>query len=727
MTSNLIVCFSSTSITLSQSAQGIIYFSFDRKNKSQNLLDDRFIKDYLAAVSFIQDREFTGVILTSTKQHFFVGGDLDALAQMETDDAEQIFQQLSDFKAAMRWLETCAKPVVACLHGAALGSGWEMALASHHRIALASRCTLGLPEVSYGLMPSAGGVVRMTRILGLQLASNYLLKGKMFTPQEGLNVGLIDLVVESQQQLIEQAEHWINKQKLPVQQVFDRRDFIQFDSVDVASRLNFKMTMPALLIQKTQGLLPAPEAILAVMVEGLKVDIETALRIESRYFVSVLTNPIAKNKLNLYWRQLNEVKSGASRPHSIAKKQFTKVGVLGAGMMGAGIAYTLASHGIDVVLKDVSLEKAVFAKSYTATILGNSNLSDEAKSTIINRIQPSKDASDFIGCELIIEAVFEDRELKASVTKEAQAAVSDQVLFASNTSTLPITGLAQASVAANKFIGMHFFSPVDKMPLVEIIRGEQTDDETLAAIYDLTLQIGKTPIVVNDSRGFFTSRVFTSYVYEGMRLLAQGIAPARIENAAIQAGFPVGPLALIDEVSVTLLAAVRKQTENDLAQQGQTYIMDQADFVIDAMIAAKRLGKSVGCGFYSYPSADSRAPKHLWQGLTNLIAEHLSDKSSAFALDDVAQVTDKDIQDRLLYVQVLESLRAYNGGVVLSQRDANVGSIMGLGFPSWTGGVLQFIKYTGVEAFIQRAKALSHQGGPAFICPDFCHDEFKHK
>jgi len=242
--------------------------------------------------------------------------------------------------------------------------------------------------------------------------------------------------------------------------------------------------------------------------------------------------------------------------------------------MGAGIAYTLASHGIDVILKDVSLEKAVFAKSYTATILGNSNLSDQAKSAIINRIQPSKDSSDFVGCELIIEAVFEDRELKASVTKEAQAAVGKQVLFASNTSTLPITDLAQASVSANKFIGMHFFSPVDKMPLVEIIRGVETDDETLAAVYDLTLQIGKTPIVVNDSRGFFTSRVFTSYVYEGMRLLAQGIAPARIENAAIQ-----------------------------------------ADFVIDAMINAKRLGKSVGCGFYSYPAADNRAPKHLWLGV----------------------------------------------------------------------------------------------------------------
>ena len=723
MTSSFSLCFSSNSISLSQCEQGIVHFIFSRQDRSHNLLDESFIVDYVAAIACLQNLDFTGVILRSDKAHFFVGGDLDALAKVESSDAERIYQQLSDFKHAMRWLETCAKPVVSCLQGAALGTGWEIALASHHRIALAN-CTLGLPEVSYGLMPSAGGVIRMTQLLGLQLASNYLLKGKIFTAKEGLNVSLIDLVIEDETDLIQQAVHWIKQQKLPVQQVFDRRDFVQFDSVDNASRLNFKMTMPALLIQKTQGLLPALEAILAVMVEGLKVDLDTALRIESRYFVSVLTNPIAKNKLNLYWQQLNEIKAGASRPQGIAKTKFTKVGVLGAGMMGAGIAYTLASHGIDVVLKDVSLEKAVFAKSYTATILGNSNLSDEAKSDIINRIQPTKDADDFIGCQLIIEAVFEDRDLKASVTKEAQAAVGDQVIFASNTSTLPITGLAQASLAANKFIGMHFFSPVDKMPLVEIIRAAQTDDATLAAVYDLTLQIGKTPIVVNDSRGFFTSRVFTSYVYEGMRLLAQGIAPARIENAAIQAGFPVGPLALIDEVSVTLLAAVRRQAQNDLKLEGKSYIMDQADFVIDAMIDAKRLGKSVGCGFYSYPLADNRAPKHLWQGLTDLIATHLSDRSGAFANNDVSEVSDKDIQDRLLYVQVLESLRAYQSNVVLSQRDANVGSIMGLGFPSWTGGVLQFIKYTGVEAFVQRANALSKQGGPAFICPEFNREEF---
>jgi len=327
MTSSLNICFSSPSIILSQNEQGIIHFSFDRQDKSNNLLDDQFIEDYVAAIKCLQSVEFTGVILTSAKQHFFVGGDLDALALMEAENADYIYQQLSDFKNAMRWLETCAKPVVTCLQGAALGTGWEIALASHHRIALAKHCTLGLPEVSYGLMPSAGGVIRMTRMLGLQLVCNYLLKGKVFTPQEGLNVGLVDLIVDDKAQLLEQAVHWINKQKLPVQQLFDRRDFVQFDSVDVASRLNFKMTMPALLIQKTQGLLPAPEAILAVMVEGLKVDMETALRIESRYFVSVLTNPIAKNKLNLYWHQLNEIKYGASRPQGIAKTTFSKVGV----------------------------------------------------------------------------------------------------------------------------------------------------------------------------------------------------------------------------------------------------------------------------------------------------------------------------------------------------------------------------------------------------------------
>jgi len=688
-----------SSIRLEQDDAGIVHLIFDKPNTSVNLLDRVFIDDYMATINKLKDMQFTGVILRSAKSSFFAGGDIAELSQCAEQDVEDTYLLLSSLKAAMRWLETCGKPVVACINGAALGSGWELALGCHHRIALSKKVVLGLPEVTLGLMPGVGGVVKMTRLLGIETAVPYLLKGKLFDCQEGLALGLIDQIATSNVQMMAQATNWILSQSLPAGQCFDNKGY-QLPGGDISDPHVALViaTAPAMLKKKTQGNQPAPEAILSVMIESTEVDIDTALRIETRYFIHVIRGQVAKNMINTFWHQHNEIKAGASRPKGHPVTVFTKVGVLGAGMMGAGIAYALASHGIIVVLKDISLEKAVFAKSYTASILANCKLSDEEKSTILQRIIPTKDPIDLIGCEMVIEAVFEDRKVKSQATTEILQAVGDDIIMASNTSTLPISSLAAASTKPEKFIGVHFFSPVDKMPLVEIIKGDKTSPATLAAAYDLVLQIGKVPIVVNDSRGFFTSRVFFTYVSEGMRLLSEGIPGEVIENAAIQAGLPVGPLAILDEVSLSLIDNVRNQARIDLKAEGQTRLDNPADEVLDKLLALKRLGKSVGAGFYEY---SGRGQKRLWSGLVDLFPT-----TDDWDIDTV--------KDRLLFVQSLEALRAYEEGVVTSSRDANIGSIMGLGFPAWTGGVLQFVDHYGVDNFKQCAEQLCEKFGPQF-------------
>jgi len=688
-----------SSIRLEQDDAGIVHLIFDKPNSIVNLLDRVFIDDYMATINKLKDMQFTGVILRSTKSSFFAGGDIAELSQCAEQDVEDTYLLLSSLKAAMRWLETCGKPVVACINGAALGSGWELALGCHHRIALSKKVVLGLPEVTLGLMPGVGGVVKMTRLLGIETAVPYLLKGKLFDCQEGLALGLIDQIATSNVQMMAQATNWILSQSLPVGQCFDNKGY-QLPGGDVSEphMAVVVATAPAMLKKKTQGNQPAPEAILSVMIESTEVDIDTALRIETRYFIHVIRGQVAKNMINTFWHQHNEIKAGASRPKGHRSTAFTKVGVLGAGMMGAGIAYALASHGITVVLKDISLEKAVFAKSYTASILANCKLADEEKCAILQRITPSKQSADLIGCDMVIEAVFEDRKVKHQAITELLTAVGDDLIMASNTSTLPISSLATASSKPEHFIGLHFFSPVDKMPLVEIIKGDKTSSATLAAAYDLVLQIGKVPIVVNDSRGFFTSRVFFTYVSEGMRLLSEGIPAEVIENAAIQAGLPVGPLAITDEVSLSLIDNVRNQARIDLKAEGQTRLDNPADGVIDKLLALKRLGKSVSAGFYEY---SGRGQKRLWPGLVDLFPT-----TDNWDIDTV--------KDRLLFVQSLEALRAYEEGVVTSSRDANIGSIMGLGFPAWTGGVLQFVDHYGADNFKLRAEQLCEQFGPQF-------------
>ncbi|MEH6450835.1 MAG: 3-hydroxyacyl-CoA dehydrogenase NAD-binding domain-containing protein [Oleispira sp.] len=712
-----------SSVIYEKDQHNIVHLILDKPNAGANLMDNEFTDSLTAAVEKLRQDDYAGVIFRSAKSTFFAGGNLDDLFTTQKENADQLYDMVNRLKLAMREIETQGKPVVACINGAALGGGWELALSAHYRIALNKGVTLGLPEVTLGLLPGGGGVIRMTRLLGVQAAMPFLLEGKQFKPEKGLELGLINEVVDSPEAMLKSAVSWIQAHSNPekqVQQPYDIKGYKVPGGLPSQPALAKMLPIaPTLIRAKTKGTLPAPESIIAVMVEGLQVDIDTAMRIESRYFVELVCSQVAKNMIGTFWYQMNEIKAGAARPKNIERKKVTKLGVLGAGMMGAGIAYSSAMKGIDVVLKDVSLEGAEKGKAYSENIVNKKvkqgRLSQGKADSLLNAILPTDNAQHLAGCDLVIEAVFENRELKAKVTQEAEAQLSTQAVFASNTSTLPITGLAEASRRAENFIGLHFFSPVDKMPLVEIICGEKTSDETLALAYDYVQQIGKTPIVVNDSRGFYTSRVFGTFANEGIAMLGEGISAAAIENAAFLLGFPVGPLAVTDEVSLTLVEKIRKQTMLDMAAEGKDFVHHPAEKTVDKMVALERSGKLAGAGFYSYPSKENpeNEKKHLWTGLK----ETFEDQSKTIDL--------QEIKDRLLYIQAIETVRCFEENVLTSVRDANIGSIMGIGFPVWTGGILQFINQTGLDVFIERAETLFETCGERFRVPNLLKDMAK--
>jgi 3-hydroxyacyl-CoA dehydrogenase/enoyl-CoA hydratase/3-hydroxybutyryl-CoA epimerase len=699
-----------TSVSYQKDKDNIVHLILDKPNASANLMDQEFTDSFVAAVEKLQKDNWAGVLIRSNKSTFFAGGNLEDIYATTRENAEILQSMLSSLKGAMRTLESSGKPVVACINGAALGGGWELALSCHYRVALSKGVTLGLPEVTLGLLPGAGGVIRMTRLLGLQTALPYLTEGRQFKPEKGKELGLINEIVETPEQMLEAAIKWI-KANPQAQQPFDSKGYkVPGGKPNHPSLAGLLPIAPAMMRDKTKGNMPAPESILCVMVEGLQVDMESALRIETRYFVELVCSQVAKNLIGTFWFQLNEIKAGAARPKGINGHKVTKVGILGAGMMGAGIAYSTACKNINVVLKDISVESAEKGKAYSQNLLdkkvSKGRLSAEQRDATLGRILATDKAEDLAACDLIIEAVFEDRDLKARVTKEAEFQLTPSAVFATNTSTLPITGLAQASARPANFIGLHFFSPVDKMPLVEIITGKETSDETLAKAYDYVLQIGKTPIVVNDSRGFFTSRVFGTFAQEGLAMLGEGIPAAAIENAAMLAGFPVGPLAVTDEVSITLLEKIRKQTIKDMQEAGEAYVLHPADPVADRMLEGNRSGKLAGAGFYEYPASGK---KHLWSGLKETFGG-----DSAFEL--------QELKDRLLYIMAIESARCVEENVLTSVRDANIGSIMGIGTPPWTGGVLQFINQIGLPAFVERTKELESRHGERYAVPTILKD-----
>ncbi|WP_151743422.1 3-hydroxyacyl-CoA dehydrogenase NAD-binding domain-containing protein [Acinetobacter calcoaceticus] len=696
-----------SAIQYEKNADNIVILTLDSTGQSANTMNAEF-RDSLdeATQKLKAETALAGVIFRSAKKTFFAGGDLDELIQVQPEHATDFFNMVEKLKGHLRTIETLGIPVVAALNGTALGGGWEIALSCHHRIAINDpKSKFGLPEVTLGLLPGGGGIVRMVRLLGLQNAFPFLMEGKQFGVDKAKSLGLIHDTAENEQELLDKAIAWI-KVNPKSQQPFDVKGYkIPGGDPKTPAVAQVLAIAPAMLRDKTKGCYPAPEAIMAAAVEGAQVDVDTALRIESRYFTELTTGQISKNMIGTFWHGLNAIKSGASRPADVAKWQATKVGVLGAGMMGAGIAYSTAIKGIPVVLKDVSVENAEKGKAYSQKLLdkrvSQGRMTAEKRDQVLSLITATASAQDLQGCDLIIEAVFENQELKAKVTQEAEQYLAEGGIFASNTSTLPITGLATASKDAQKFIGLHFFSPVDKMQLVEIIKGKNTSSDTLAKAYDFVQQIGKTPIVVNDSRGFFTSRVFGTFIQEGMRLLAEGVHPARIEMAALKAGMPVGPLAIQDEVSLTLTEHVASEARKALQAEGKDLPKTSVDEVVHTMIhELNRKGKAAGAGFYDYPE---NGKKHLWEGLNRWQKDH--------------GISEQDMIDRILFVQALDTLRCYEEGVLESVIDANVGSIFGIGYAPWTGGAIQFLNQYGTDKAEKRAEELAAKYGERFTPP----------
>lgn len=689
---------------------GVVVLTLDMPGQSANTMNGAYREAMAATVERLEAEKdsFAGVVITSAKKTFFAGGDLNELIAVDKAHAKDFYDGVLVLKAQLRRLETLGKPVVAAINGAALGGGWEICLACHYRVALDDKSVqLGLPEVTLGLLPGGGGVVRMVRMLGLEKALPYLLEGKKVRPQQALHAGLVHELAADRDELLAKSRAWILANP-NAKQPWDNKAYQIPGGTPSSPKVAQMLAIaPSILRSKTQGCFPAPEKILCAAVEGAQVDFDTAHLIETRYFTELVTGQVAKNMIGTFWFQLNEINAGSSRPQGFAPNVTRKVGVLGAGMMGAGIAYVSASARIEVVLKDINLAAAEKGKAHSAALLdkkvSRGQLTAEQRETTLARILPTASDDDLAGCDLIIEAVFEDRELKAKVSAAAQHVVGTDAVIASNTSTLPISGLATAVPDQAKFIGLHFFSPVDKMPLVEIIKGSHTSDETLARGFDFVLQIKKTPIVVNDSRGFFTSRVFGTFTNEGIAMLGEGVAAPMIETEARKAGMPVGPLAVSDEVSLSLMSHIRQQTAKDLQAEGKAVPTHPATAVIDLLVNEyKRVGKAAGGGFYEYPNGGQ---KYLWPEL-----------KSRFERPD-QRISPQDVRDRLLFIQAIETVRCVEEGVLMSTADANVGSIFGIGFAAWSGGALQFINQYGLNDFIARARYLAEQYGERFTPP----------
>lgn len=683
---------------------GIVTVTIDQSDRKMNVIGDGFTESFATLTdSFVADESAKGLILTSAKETFVVGADIDSLDKIETP--EQAFDLVQDLKGSLRKLELSGKPVVAAMTGTALGGGLEIALACHYRIAIDSPKTkLGLPEVKLGLLPGGGGTQRLPRLVGIQKSLELMTQGTELRPGAAKGIGLIDATASDQADMLQQAREWIEANP-KAQQPWDKKGF----KIPGGDSKNPKVVQifsiaPAMANQKSNGNYPAIKHIMSCVYEGCMVDIDTGLEIESRYFAACVLSPESHNMINTLWTQLNSIKKGQSRPNGFDRYKTKKVGVLGAGMMGAGIAYVSAKVGIEVVLLDRDIESADKGKEYSTKILdkaiSRSRSTPEKKQALLDKIKTTTSYDDLEGCDLIIEAVFENREIKAKCTQQSEAVIPESAVYASNTSTLPITGLATASKRPNQFIGLHFFSPVDKMPLVEIIMGEETDDETLAKAFDYVLQINKTPIVVNDSRGFYTSRVFATYVTEGIAMLGEGIHPRSIEVAGMKAGMPMPPLALQDEVSLDLVIHITEQTKKDLAAEGID-MPDHPSMPVLNVVGKEheRLGKKVGKGFYDYPE---NGEKHLWSELTNLfppVAE---------------QPSQQDLVDRLMFIQVNESAKCYEEDVVRSVADTNIGSIFGWGFAPQHGGTLQFVNAMGADKFVARSRELAKQYGERF-------------
>ncbi|HEX8079876.1 MAG TPA: 3-hydroxyacyl-CoA dehydrogenase NAD-binding domain-containing protein [Jatrophihabitans sp.] len=701
-------------------ADGVVTLTMDDPDQRANTMNAAFQDSLGPAVDrlYAEQDAITGVILTSAKDTFFAGGDLRLLSQVTDETAAEFFAAAEKLKAQLRRLETYPRPVVAALNGTALGGGLEIALACHHRIALeCAKAEFGLPEVTLGLLPGGGGVIRTVRMLGIADAlMKLLLKGQRLGPAEAVEVGIVDELAGTPDELLAAARRWIAANPRPAQP-WDRKGYrIPGGTPANPSFAAMLPAFPANLRKQLKGApMPAPHHILAVAVEGSQVDIDTALRIETRYLTDLVRGQVSKNMISAFWFDLNAINSGASRPAGFEPRQVSRVAVLGAGMMGAGIAYVAARNGIEVVLRDVSAAAAEKGKDYSRKLLDKAvsrgKVSQAERDQVLARITPTDSVAELAGCDLVIEAVFENLGLKHQVLAEVEPVVAPDALLGSNTSTLPITTLAEGVTRRQDFLGLHFFSPVDKLPLLEIIRGEQTSDSALARALDFARQIKKTPIVVGDSRGFFTSRVIGTFVNEALAMLGEGVHPATVEQATTQAGYPVGALQLADELNLELYAKIRHETRTAVAAAGGVLPAHPGEAVVDRMLDLGRPGRLRGAGFYDYDEAGKRTG--LWPGLAAEFGGH----------GNPAEHELTELEERMLFVEALESVRCLEEGVLTTVADANIGSIMGIGFPPWTGGVLQYVNGyqgstgRGVSGFLARAEQLAERHGDRFSPP----------
>lgn len=700
-------------ITWDQDADGVVTLTMDDPQARVNTMNERYQDAMDAVVDRLEaERDtVTGVVLTSAKKTFFAGGDLDSLAQAGPEDVESVFALTQRVKGQLRRLETLGRPVVAAINGTALGGGLEIALACHRRIAVHDPgLKVGLPEVTLGLLPGGGGITRLVRMVGVERAlMEWLLQGTARDARAAMEKGIIDEVVTDPADLVPAAKRWI----------LEHRDDAAAKPWDVKgfripggtpAQASFASRLPAFAATLRRQLhgadLPAPKAILSAAVEGSQVDFDTASRIETRYFVSLVTGHTSSAMIQAFHSDMQALRSGAALGGpSRERSTITTAAVLGAGMMGVGIAHALALNGVDVMLKDVSLEAAERGRERVGALLegrvAKGRMSREDADAVLARVQPTEDYQDLAHVDAVIEAVFEDVELKDSVFAEVEKVVGPDTLLCSNTSTLPITLLQGPRERSQDFIGLHFFSPVDRMKLVEIIRGEQTSQRTVERAYDLVQQIRKLPILVNDGRGFYTSRVYGTLVLEAAALVEEGVDAQRIERAARHAGFPASPLAMMDEVSLTLIQHIRREEEKAVAEAGGERPVRPGERVVERMVDEfGRPGRAQGAGFYEYPE---QGPKHLWPGL----AEH-------FATG--ADVPEQDLQDRLLYRMAIETARCFDDGVLSDAPSANLGGVFGIGFPPHTGGPVTFMTHRegGPAAFVARADELADRYGERF-------------
>lgn len=691
----------------------VAILSINVANQAMNVLNDESIPALAKALEqAYSDKEAKGIIITSERPEFIAGADLRMILNNNGKAPEELYQLSSSLNTIFRKMETNGKPIVAAINGTALGGGYEVCLACHHRVAINNpKALIGLPEVTIGLLPGGGGTQRLPRMIGLEMATPLLLEGKKVSPKEALSLGMIDELVDSHEAMMEKAFAWINANPVALQpwdEINQKTGKIQTkENFEVPQSKVVSLEGKASVISQNNSKIapisenyPSPIAIMACINEGLKVNIDDGLMIESHHFVKVANSSVAKNLIRTMFLGLNEVNKGVNRPKNIEKTEVKKLGILGAGMMGSGIAYVSAMAGIEVVLKDVSLDTAEKGKQYARTLLekaiSKGKMSTEKAEDILSLIKTTDNYAELEGADLIIEAVFENPQLKAEVSKAAELFLKkDSGVFASNTSTLPISNLAKATNQPDKFIGIHFFSPVDRMQLVEIIMGKETSDYALAVSMDFVKKIRKTPIVVNDSQGFYTSRVFFTYTSEGIKLLKDGVNPVVIENIAKQMGMPVGPLAVSDEVALDLAYKIAKEA----VENGILSATDTAYQVSKQFTEMGRLGKKAKAGFYTYPE---NGKKYLWEGLGDI-----------FPLKE-EQLAVEEIKKRLLYRQALETVKCVEEGVIRKYLDADLGSIFAWGFPTYLGGTLSFVDTVGIKIFVAEADRLADTYGERF-------------